>query len=85
MYRGLTLHVRVMYRDITGPNERNIQWTDISCERNIQGTDSFLQDGDYTDGYYIALFAEQLTRTFEVLVFVHAYLNTSMYNIHTMI
>ena len=27
-----------------------------------------LQDGDHTDGHYITLFAEQLTRTFEVLV-----------------
>ena len=28
-----------------------------------------MQDGDHTDGHYITLFAEQLTRTFEVLVF----------------
>ena len=27
-----------------------------------------MQDGDHTDGHYITLFAEQLTRTFEVLV-----------------
>ena len=26
------------------------------------------QDGDHADGHYITLFAEQLTRTFEVLV-----------------
>ena len=42
---------------------------DITSERNIQGTDSSLQDGDHTDGYFITLFAEQLTRPFEVLVF----------------
>ena len=41
---------------------------DITNERNIQGTDSSLQDGDHTDGYFITLFAEQLTRPFEVLV-----------------
>ena len=27
-----------------------------------------MQDGDQTDRHYITLFAEQLTRTFEVLV-----------------
>ena len=27
-----------------------------------------MQDGDDTDGHYITMFAEQLTRTFEVLV-----------------
>ena len=27
-----------------------------------------IQDGDHTYGHYIKLFAEQLTRTFEVLV-----------------
>ena len=27
-----------------------------------------MQDGDHSDGHYITLFAEQLTRTFEVLV-----------------
>ena len=26
------------------------------------------EDGDHTDGHYITLFTEQLTRTFEVLV-----------------
>ena len=28
-----------------------------------------MQDGDHTYGHYITLFAEQLTRTFEVLVY----------------
>ena len=28
-----------------------------------------MQDGDHTDGHYITLFAEQLTRTFKVLVY----------------
>ena len=41
---------------------------DIASERNIQGTDSSSQDGGHTDGYFIILFAEQLTRPFEVLV-----------------
>ena len=27
-----------------------------------------MHDADHTDGHYITLFAEQLTRTFEVLV-----------------
>ena len=27
-------------------------------------------EGDHTDGHYITLFAEQLTRTFKVLVFL---------------
>ena len=46
-----------------------VQGTNITYERNVQGIDSCLQDGDHTDGHYITLlFAEQLTRTFEVLV-----------------
>ena len=28
-----------------------------------------MHHGDHTDGHYITMFAEQLTRTFEVLVF----------------
>ena len=36
---------------------------DNTCERNMQGTDDCLQDG-----HYIKLFAEQLTRIFEVFV-----------------
>ena len=46
-----------------------------SCAKQVKGTfrgqalqDSCLLDGDYTDGHYITLFAEQLTRTFEVIV-----------------
>ena len=54
--------------DVT--SERTVQSTDIACERNLQGTYSCLQDGNHTDGHYITLFAEQLTRTFEVLVLV---------------
>ena len=37
----------------------------------LQGKGSYrgeMQDGDHTDGHYITPFAEQLTRTFEVLV-----------------
>ena len=30
-----------------------------------------MQDGDHTDGHCITMFAEQLTRTFEVLVHSH--------------
>ena len=44
------------------------QTTDHTNERNVQGTDSCLQDGDLTDGQYIKLFAEQLTKTFEMHV-----------------
>ena len=51
-------------------SERNVQGTFLSCERNLQRTDRCWQDRDHTDGHYITLplFAEQLTRTFEVLV-----------------
>ena len=52
--------------DIT--SDRNVKGTYITSERNVQGTDSCLQDEDRTDGHYITLFAEQLTRPFEVLV-----------------
>ena len=53
------------------------EWTDITCERHLQKMDvtrkgSYrrqMQDGDHNDGHYITLFAEQLTRTFEVIVF----------------
>ena len=30
------------------------------------------KDGKHTDGHYFTLFAEQLTRTFEVLVYYHS-------------
>ena len=64
--------------DIT--SERNVQGMDITSG---QGPDYCLQDGDHTDGHYITLFAEQLTRTFEVLVshyfdLVHYYLENSV-------
>ena len=42
----------------------------LISERNVQGTNSCLQDGDQTDGHYITLVAEQLTITFEVLVYI---------------
>ena len=53
---------------------KNVQWTDIKSERNVQGTDSCWQDGDHTDGHFITLFAEQLTRTFKVLVFTNPHI-----------
>ena len=49
----------------------NVMVMGITGERNVQGTDNFLQDVDRSDGHYITLFAEQLTRTFEVLVNLH--------------
>ena len=50
-------------------SEMNVQGTNITCVRNLQVTDKCLIDGDQTDGHYNTMFAEQLTRTFEVLVF----------------
>ena len=47
---------------------RRIQDTDITSEMNVQGMDiedSCLHDSGHTDGHYLTLFAEQLTRTFE--------------------
>lgn len=40
---------------------------DITCERNFAGYKQLFADGDHTDASH-ALFAEQLTRTFKVLV-----------------
>ena len=54
MESGQILHVREMYR----------KWK-LQVQRSYRGQ---LQDRDHTDGHYITLFAEQLTRTFEVLV-----------------
>ncbi len=54
MESGQILHVREIYR----------KWM-------LQVTGSYrgqMQDGDHTGGHYITMFAEQLTRTFEVLV-----------------
>ena len=34
----------------------------------MQDGDQEVMDGDHTEEHYITLFAEQLTRTFEVLV-----------------
>ena len=43
-----------------------------------------MQDGDHTDGHYITLFAEQLTRTFEVLVIPGKNIHINIqYNTHT--
>ena len=56
---GWTLHMRGMCRGLM---------INITCERNILGTYGYLQDWDHTDRHYMTLFAEQLTRTFEVLV-----------------
>ena len=55
MESGQILHVREMYR----------KWK-LQVQRSYRGQ---LQDGDHTDGHYITLFAEQLTRTFKVLVY----------------
>ena len=63
---NITSDGNVQGTDITC--ERKVQGTDFSCERNSQRTDRCWQDGDHTDGHYITLFSEQLTRTFEVLV-----------------
>ena len=68
MYKGWMLQVR-KGTDLT--SERKVQGTNISCVRNVQGTDKCLIDGDHTDGHYNTMFAEQLTRTFEVLVITH--------------
>ena len=54
MESGQILHVREMYR----------KWM-LQVKGSYRGQ---MQDGDHTDGHYITLFAEQLTRTFEVLV-----------------
>ena len=56
MESGQILHVREMYR----------KWM-LQVKGSYRGQ---MQDGDHTDGHYITLFAEQLTRTFEVLVIV---------------
>ena len=61
-----SLQVKGMYRDIH--YKLQVQKMDVTSKRMLQGTDSILQDRDHTDGHYIPLFAEQLTRTFEVLV-----------------
>ena len=55
MESGQILHVREMYR----------KWM-LQVKGSYRGQ---MQDGDHTDGHYITLFAEQLTRTFEVLVY----------------
>ena len=40
------------------------KWT-LQVKASYRGQ---MQDVDHTDGHYITVFAEQLTRTFEVLV-----------------
>ena len=66
--------------DIT--SERNIQGMDITCERHEQGTDTGscmeISLMDITS-QCIAMFAEQLTRTFEVLVKKHFLLDPTSY------
>ena len=54
MESGQILHMREMYR----------KWM-LQVKGSYKGQ---MQDGDHTDGHYITMFAEQLTRTFEVLV-----------------
>ena len=62
MESGEILHVREMYR----------KWM-LQVKGSYRGQ---MQDGDHTGGHYITMFAEQLTRTFEVLV-----QNNSQYNV----
>ena len=59
MESGQILHVREIYR----------KWI-LQVKGSYKG---HMQDGDHTDGHYITLFAEQLTRTFEVLVIENHY------------
>ena len=54
MENGQILHMREMYR----------KWM-LQVKGSYRGQ---MQDGDHTDGHYITMFAEQLTRPFEVLV-----------------
>ena len=59
-----------MWEECTG--YRHYKWKECTGDGHYMWekcTDSYLQDRDNTDGHYITLFAEQLTRTFEVLVF----------------
>ena len=42
----------------------------LQVEESYRGQ---MQDGDHSEGHYITLFAEQLTRTFEVLVILTGY------------
>ena len=62
----ITSERKLQGTDIT--SEMNVWGTNITCVRNVQGTNKCLIDGDHTDGHYNTMFAEQLTRTFEVLV-----------------
>ncbi len=55
--RGQTLQVRGLYR---GQTNRQLQ-----LKGSYRGQ---MQNGDHTAGHYITMFAEQLTRPFEVLV-----------------
>ena len=56
MESGQILSVREMYR---------------KCMLQVKGSyRGHMQDGDHTDGHYFTLFAEQLTRPFEVLVVI---------------
>ena len=64
--KDITSERKVQRTDIR--SEMNVQGTNITCVRNVQWTFKCLTDGDYTNGHYNTMFAEQLTRTFEVLV-----------------
>ena len=57
MESGQIFHVREMYR----------KWI-LQVNGSYRGQ---MKDGDHTDRHYIIQFAEQLTRTFEVLVNVY--------------
>ena len=65
MESGQILHVREMYR----------KWM-LQVKGSYRGQ---MQDGDHTDGHYITLFAEQLTRTFEVLVYFERFISCQIY------
>ena len=97
MYTLLTLHVRC-WEECTGyenykwnkhTGDGHYKWkkctgSDITFERNEQGKYSCLKDGDHAAGHYIILFAEQLIRTFEVLVLPlsTSYMVTIAKNLH---
>ncbi len=64
------LHVKHWEGDYTDRTQISItKWEKCTHYRGwITGKNSCLQKGDHTDGQYITSFAEQLTKTFEVLV-----------------
>ena len=71
MYRGQTLHARGRYRGQTLQVRGMYRGqTDITCERKVQGTGDRGKEAvcKVDIRHSITQFAEQLTRTFEVLV-----------------